>query len=451
MPRHRLLLLAVLSLGCAGQTLPADPFTRTRLVIEELRQWDQSPDGKEMQKLARKFEELRREALRAEEQIRNDAYRQLEDKRRTLVVKLQEARDAETAAMAAAAAKIYSDRHAQIAARPVPPVPQGRALKFDLLTFPRLDGSTSTHPLAVIIASRLLDVSFEWQYPLPVTNVWRAQGPTDRMPFWEFDGLFFDPMLEVQLAASRVNARGDTETRRRTALMINHVLAKNSNTHDAYLNLLNGACDLLFVARAPSADESAAARQRNVEIDTVPIARDALVFLVHTSNPVRTLTRAQLSAIYRQEVDDWNQLGSRQGMLSTLWREPNSGSRELFDAFDILAGKPPRPDVRQLYALGMSGPYHALVGDPNAIAYTVYYYDQYMALSPYTRQLAIDGIQPGPETIASGKYPFVAPVLAAFRKSEPDSSPARRLVQWLVSPEGQAVVRQSGYIPAREP
>ena len=97
----------------------------------------------------------------------------------------------------------------------------------------------------------------------------------------------------------------------------------------------------------------------------------------------------------------------------------------------------------------MSGPYNALTVEPNGIGYSVYYYDQYMAMSPYTRRLAIDGIEPTPDTFASGKYPFVAPVFAAFRKSEPESSAARRLVTWLVSPEGQAVVHQAGYIQAK--
>jgi phosphate transport system substrate-binding protein len=72
-----------------------------------------------------------------------------------------------------------------------------------------------------------------------------------------------------------------------------------------------------------------------------------------------------------------------------------------------------------------------------------------MALSPYTRTVAIDGVEPNDDTIASGKYPYTAEVYAAYRGNESTNSPAMKLLGWLVSPEGQAVVRESGYVPAK--
>jgi ABC-type phosphate transport system substrate-binding protein len=131
-------------------------------------------------------------------------------------------------------------------------------------------------------------------------------------------------------------------------------------------------------------------------------------------------------------------------------REPNSGSRELFDVL-IMKGTPFKetPRNHEFYAYTMSGPYSVITEKTEAIAYSVFYYEHFMALSPYTRTLAIDGIEPTSDTIASGKYPLVAPVYAAFRKSDPEDSAARRLLKWLLSPEGQAVVKESGYIPAK--
>jgi phosphate transport system substrate-binding protein len=70
-----------------------------------------------------------------------------------------------------------------------------------------------------------------------------------------------------------------------------------------------------------------------------------------------------------------------------------------------------------------------------------------MALSPYTRTVAIDGVEPTADTIASSKYPFVCDVFAAYREDQAPESPAMKLLHWLLSPEGQAVVRESGYVP----
>ena len=72
-----------------------------------------------------------------------------------------------------------------------------------------------------------------------------------------------------------------------------------------------------------------------------------------------------------------------------------------------------------------------------------------MAQSPYTRNLAIDGVEPTAESIASGKYPLIAPVYAAYRETDPPDSPVMKLLNWLLSPEGQAVIRESGYVPAQ--
>ena len=72
-----------------------------------------------------------------------------------------------------------------------------------------------------------------------------------------------------------------------------------------------------------------------------------------------------------------------------------------------------------------------------------------MAASPSTRPVAIDGVEPNAETIASGAYPYAVPVYAAWRKGEPPDSPASRLLDWLISPEGKMVVRESGYVPVK--
>jgi phosphate transport system substrate-binding protein len=61
----------------------------------------------------------------------------------------------------------------------------------------------------------------------------------------------------------------------------------------------------------------------------------------------------------------------------------------------------------------------------------------------------VDGVEPTAATIASGKYPYTADVYAAYRADEAEGSPTMKLLEWLVSPEGQAVIRESGYVPVK--
>jgi phosphate transport system substrate-binding protein len=99
-----------------------------------------------------------------------------------------------------------------------------------------------------------------------------------------------------------------------------------------------------------------------------------------------------------------------------------------------------------MFTGSMAGPYNRVTQEQDAIGYSVYYYERYMALSPRTRAIAIDGVEATAETIASGKYPLVFPLYADYRESDPPDSPARKLLAWLQSAEGQSVVRESGYV-----
>ena len=96
---------------------------------------------------------------------------------------------------------------------------------------------------------------------------------------------------------------------------------------------------------------------------------------------------------------------------------------------------------------GMIGIYLALNSNKHGVGYSVFYYEQLMSGSPKTKAIAVDGIEPTYETIRDRKYPYTCEVFVVTRKGLDENAPARRLRDWLRSPEGQAVVRESGYVP----
>ena len=95
----------------------------------------------------------------------------------------------------------------------------------------------------------------------------------------------------------------------------------------------------------------------------------------------------------------------------------------------------------------MAGPFRMLTKDQFGVAYSVYFYEHFMAACPYTRPLAVDGVLPTAETIGSRKYPYVTEVYVVMRRDEPKGTNARKLRDWLLTDEGQAVVAESGYVP----
>jgi phosphate transport system substrate-binding protein len=445
----------------------AEPLAETRRVEEEIRKLNATPIGKEIAALNARVRTLldaqNKERLLLEQQSESlhqtEAYREYEKKLRELEQQRSAKWEAERRTIAEAARLLYAARHEELLKRATTDLSMAKRLGFDVLTYPRVDGSTSTHPLSVIIASRLLGTPYEWIYPEPTGNPWGSRSSLPAGLFLSSTRLGAGAIwrggesCEFSLAASRVVAKPPRPGQDRVAIMINSLLATSSSTHDAYVNLIEGKCDLNLTARPPSEDEAKLAHDKGVKIELRPIARDALVFIVNRKNQIKTIGSRQIPLIYEGKIKTWAELGGDAQEIWALWRERNSGSRELFDAL-VTKGQslpePKEPRARELlFSSSMAGPYNRVTREPQSLGYSVYYYERYMALSPYTQIVAIDGVEPTAETIASGKYPYTCGVYAAYRPDEPVTSPAMKLLTWLVSPEGQAIIRESGYVPVK--
>jgi phosphate transport system substrate-binding protein len=281
-------------------------------------------------------------------------------------------------------------------------------LRADL---PVVDGSTSTLPMRMLLLCGLLDIPCDWAGE----------------PSWSPE-LFVLPVESDSAGAAQL-----TE----------HVV--NSGTHDAYLSLVSGASDVIIVAREPSDEERAAAEAAGLTLEVRPVAWDAFVFLVNGANPVDDLTREQIRGIYSGQVTDWAQVGGPGLPIQPYQRDPTSGSQELMMRL-IMGGTPmiEAPDWLVLWA--MTGPFTALATDPSGIGYSVYYYAEYMQPdSDEVAMIAVNGVLPTADTIASGEYPLVAEVHAVIRAG--DGGSARALFDWLVTDEGQQAVAATGYVP----
>src|SRR5258705_9658015 len=71
------------------------------------------------------------------------------------------------------APKRTEGRHAELKKHAIASTPKLRELGFDLLSYPRMSGSTSTQPLAALIACRCFGLDYEWV------------GRKQRLPPWD--------------------------------------------------------------------------------------------------------------------------------------------------------------------------------------------------------------------------------------------------------------------------
>ncbi|MCC8189374.1 MAG: substrate-binding domain-containing protein [Planctomycetes bacterium] len=99
-----------------------------------------------------------------------------------------------------------------------------------------------------------------------------------------------------------------------------------SQTHEAYLNLVAGRCDIVF-AFHPSGEEMAEAERAGVPFILTPVGREAFVFINNAANPVEGLTSDQLRAIYSGEITRWNQVGGLRERIIPFQRRKTAGAK----------------------------------------------------------------------------------------------------------------------------
>ena len=223
----------------------------------------------------------------------------------------------------------------------------------------------------------------------------------------------------------------------------------HSKTTLSFYALVSGEADLLLVAR-PAQEAFDYAEDMGVELEMRPIGVDALVFLTSDKNPVDSLTQQQAVGIYTGAIANWKEVGGADAEIVAYQRNETSGSQVMME--NVVMDGQLMTDAPKEYRPSEMG---ALVDEvasyrnsADAIGYSVYYYVTEMYLREGVKLLAIDGVAPSNETIASGEYPYTQYNYAVIRKDEREDSPARQLFDFLTTPEGKALMAAQGYVPA---
>ena len=220
-----------------------------------------------------------------------------------------------------------------------------------------------------------------------------------------------------------------------------------STTGSAYRRIVDGKCDIIFVA-GPSEEQEAYAREKGVELNYTPIGREAFVFFVHPDNPVSSLTLEEIRKIYAGETTRWDQLGVQGlGSIRAFQRDEGSGSQTALERF-VMRDTPLMPAEKQNVVADMGGIVErvsAYQNHKNAIGYSFRFYCTALMKNFDVKLLAVNGIEPTVENIENGTYPLASSFYAVTRSDADENT--RALVDWIRGPQGQALIEKTGYTP----
>lgn len=222
-------------------------------------------------------------------------------------------------------------------------------------------------------------------------------------------------------------------------------------TTESFRYLMRGESDLLLVAE-PNQIVFEEMEHQGFSYEMEPIAKEALVFIVNSDNPVESLTVEQLQKIYTGEITNWSQVGGNDVDIIPFQRNSTSGSQVLMDKLvmgDLEMMEAPQewiPGEMDSLMQGVRG----YEDSAAAIGYSVYYYAEDMRMAEGMKIIAIEGVEPTDDTIADSTYPLINYYFSVIGAEAEESSPTRILFDWLRSAEGQSLLESQGYVPVGE-
>lgn len=216
--------------------------------------------------------------------------------------------------------------------------------------------------------------------------------------------------------------------------------------------LIDGAAELANCSRLVQAEEIAAARRRTGKTPKEYIVGyDALAVYVHRDNPLQEISLEQLGQVFGRvgQIGTWTGLGIevpdvRTQEIILISRQSNSGTYHYFRR--AILG--PKGDFR-LGTRDLSGSKEVVSligGTRGAIGFSgMAYAINEVKTVRISRGHGTKAYAPTEENVVGGLYPITRP-LYVYTLGEPIGETAHYL-NWVLSKDGQRVVRETGYIP----
>jgi phosphate transport system substrate-binding protein len=207
--------------------------------------------------------------------------------------------------------------------------------------------------------------------------------------------------------------------------------------------LINGGTDIAQASRPmKDKEKDKMLEKRGIGPHEIPVALDGITVYVNEKNPVEKLTFAQLKDVFQFTVKNWKAVGGKDAPIVLYGRENSSGTHVFFKEHVL---KKEDYSVRVQPLPGTAAIVNAVAKDDNGIGYGGAAYAKGVKEILVARDEKSGYFPPTMENIVSGKYP-ISRYLFWYTAGSPKGD-IKKLVDWVLSPEGQKIVGEVGYFP----
>ena len=189
--------------------------------------------------------------------------------------------------------------------------------------------------------------------------------------------------------------------------------------------------DMAASSWAPSKEKLDRLGKAGLALKVTTIAQDGLTLVVNPANPIRELSLAQSRGIFRGRILDWREVGGRAGDILVVSREDGSGSRNAFESL-VMDRQPVTPAA--IIMPSSQDVLQYVASHPNAVGYV-----SMGETTPAVKALAVEGIEPTPQTVKEATYPLIR-LLTIISAAQPPPA-VQNFLDFALSPAGQEVVK----------
>lgn len=211
------------------------------------------------------------------------------------------------------------------------------------------------------------------------------------------------------------------------------VVPVSSGHAGAVRDVSEGVTSLGRVGRPLNTEEKAKG------LSYLPLGRDAVVAVAGAEVSAKSISSEQITDVFAGKITDWSQLGGQRAPIRAVSKE-NS---------DALRRQLPSRFREFVYADSVKivhlDPYLLELLDRYPTSFSLMNRSALAACKTKVVMLALDGIEPTTENLASGRYPLTMEFGLIFRTG--DLSPAAKaFIDFIHAAEGASILRMHGVL-----
>ncbi len=217
--------------------------------------------------------------------------------------------------------------------------------------------------------------------------------------------------------------------------------------------MINGTVDIANASRAMKQKEVDLAKSKGQNPIEHTVGFDALAVFLHKDNPAKSLQIGQLAEMYGEEGETkkWTDIGievpgCKNQEMVLVSRQNNSGTYAYFRSAVLGKKRDYKMGTRDMH--GSKDVVDLVEKTPCAIGYSgLAYATDHVKMACIAKDGGDGCVMPTVASAADGSYPIARPLLM-YTNGEPTGE-IKKYLDFILSDEGQCIIFDKGYAPAR--